>query len=87
MQTRRSTLPITAAICSCRTVAEVSVNLTGLVVAVISVLTSALQQILCGVLQRKHKVSSHQLLSNTAGMQVCVCRRQLGVLKVPEYPY
>ena len=42
----------------------------GLVIAVVAVLSSALQQIMCGAMQRKHLVSSHQLLSNTAHIQV-----------------
>jgi hypothetical protein len=42
----------------------------GLVIAVVAVLSSALQQIMCGMMQRRHLVSSHQLLSNTAHIQV-----------------
>lgn len=42
----------------------------GLGIAVVAVLSSALQQILCGAMQRKHLVSSHQLLGNTAHIQV-----------------
>lgn len=43
----------------------------GLGIAVVAVFSSALQQVMCGVMQRKHLVSSHQLLSNTAHIQVC----------------
>lgn len=56
--------------CSCRTVNDVQVNLLGLAIAVVSVVASGTQQIMCGTLQRKHKLSSHQLLSNTAYIQV-----------------
>lgn len=42
----------------------------GLGIAVVAVLSSAFQQILCGAMQRKHLVSSHQLLRNTAHIQV-----------------
>jgi hypothetical protein len=49
---------------------DVQVNLLGLAIAVVSVVTSGMQQIMCGNLQRKHQLSSHQLLSNTAYIQV-----------------
>lgn len=52
------------------TVSEISVNMLGLVIAGISVITSGLQQIMCGVIQRKHSMTSNQLLSNTAPVQV-----------------
>jgi solute carrier family 35 protein E3 len=45
-------------------------NLLGLVIAAVSVITSGLQQIMCSMLQRKYALSSHQLLSNTAQVQV-----------------
>jgi solute carrier family 35 protein E3 len=48
----------------------VEVNLLGLAIAVVSVVSSGMQQIMCGTLQRKHQLSSHQLLSNTAYIQV-----------------
>lgn len=51
------------------TVTDVNVNMLGLVIASISVVTSGMQQVLCGTMQRKHKVSSHQLLANTAPVQ------------------
>jgi hypothetical protein len=51
-------------------VTDVQVSPLGLGIAVIAVLSSALQQILCGAMQRKHLVSSHQLLGNTAHIQV-----------------
>jgi hypothetical protein len=60
-----------AAADACRTVTDVQISMLGLVIAVIAVLSSALQQIMCGAMQRKHLVSSHQLLSNTAHIQVC----------------
>lgn len=50
---------------------DVTVNTLGLVIAAISVVASGMQQILCGVVQRRHKINSHQLLSNTAPVQVC----------------
>jgi hypothetical protein len=51
---------------------DVSTTPLGLVIAAISVVSSGLQQIMCGAIQAKHKVSSHQLLSNTAPVQVGV---------------
>lgn len=45
-------------------------NMTGLIVAAVSVVSSGMQQILCGVFQRKHGISSNQMLANTAPMQV-----------------
>jgi solute carrier family 35 protein E3 len=41
----------------------------GLIIAAISVVSSGMQQILCGTLQRQHKLQSHQLLANTAPVQ------------------
>ena len=35
-----------------------------------SVVSSGMQQILCRTMQQKHKLSSHELLSNTAPAQV-----------------
>lgn len=52
-----------------RTVTDVQISMLGLAIAVVAVLSSALQQIMCGAMQRRHLVSSHQLLSNTAHMQ------------------
>ncbi len=46
------------------------VNTLGVIIAGVSVISSGMQQILCGTIQRKHKMSSHQLLSNTAPVQV-----------------
>jgi solute carrier family 35 protein E3 len=51
-------------------VTDVEVNTLGVIIAGISVVSSGMQQILCGTIQRKHKMSSHQLLSNTAPVQV-----------------
>jgi hypothetical protein len=45
-------------------------NMLGMGIAFVAVLSSALQQILCGAMQRKHMVLSHQLLGNTAHIQV-----------------
>jgi solute carrier family 35 protein E3 len=44
-------------------------NLLGLVVAALSVVSSGMQQIFCRSMQQKHKLSSHELLSNTAPAQ------------------
>ncbi|MEW5316716.1 MAG: hypothetical protein WDW38_008068 [Sanguina aurantia] len=51
------------------TVTDVAVNKLGLVIAAVSVVTSGSQQILCGTIQRKFKLTSNQLLANTAPMQ------------------
>jgi hypothetical protein len=51
---------------------DVSTTPLGLVIAAVSVVSSGLQQIMCGAIQAKYKVSSHQLLSNTAPAQVGV---------------
>jgi solute carrier family 35 protein E3 len=56
---------------------DVQVNLLGLVIAVVSVVSSGMQQIMCGTMQRKHQLSSHQLLSNTAYIQVCAAGKTL----------
>lgn len=52
-----------------RTVTDVSVRPLGLIIAAISVASSGMQQILCGTIQRQHKLQSHQLLANTAPVQ------------------
>ena len=44
-------------------------NFGGVVVAGLSVLSSGMQQIFCRTMQQKHKLSSHELLSNTAPAQ------------------
>lgn len=62
---------------SCRTVTDMSINPLGLVIAGISVITSGMQQILCGTVQRKHNLTSMQLLSNTAPIQVSPCSRSI----------
>lgn len=56
----------------CRTVTDtgMSSNAGGLFVAGLSVVSSGMQQILCRTMQQKHKLSSHELLSNTAPAQV-----------------
>eukprot|EP00891_Asterochloris_glomerata_P006769 jgi/Astpho2/6769/Aster-07215 len=48
---------------------HVSSNTGGLLVAGMSVVSSGMQQILCRTMQQKHKLSSHELLSNTAPAQ------------------
>lgn len=52
------------------TVTDVSMNGLGLVIAAVSVVTSGLQQIMCGAIQRRLGLTSNQLLSNTAPVQV-----------------
>ncbi|KAG1652610.1 hypothetical protein FOA52_008351 [Chlamydomonas sp. UWO 241] len=51
------------------TVSDVQSNLMGTVMAMIFVVSSGLQQILCGHFQSKHQLASHQLLANTAPVQ------------------
>lgn len=48
---------------------DVSINTLGLVIAAISVVASGMQQLLCGTIQRKHKLQSYELLANTAPVQ------------------
>jgi len=48
---------------------EAAVGLFGLAVAGLSVATSGLQQIMCGVVQRRHRLQSHELLAVTAPIQ------------------
>lgn len=43
---------------------------TGIGIAGISVVTSGLQQIMCGQIQRKYNLTANQLLSNSAPLQV-----------------
>jgi solute carrier family 35 protein E3 len=49
--------------------AAAGTGLFGLAVAAVSVATSGLQQILCGVVQRRHRLQSHELLAVTAPIQ------------------
>ena len=51
------------------TVTDVAVNLRGFVAAVVAVLSTTLQQVYIGSLQRKHNVGSFDLLSRTAPIQ------------------
>ncbi|EFJ17616.1 hypothetical protein SELMODRAFT_92835 [Selaginella moellendorffii] len=51
------------------TVTDVTVNFKGFMAAVMAVLATALQQIFIGSLQKKHNVSSFELLSKTAPIQ------------------
>jgi solute carrier family 35 protein E3 len=53
-------------------VTDVTIQPAGLLVAAISVVSSGMQQILCGSIQRQHKLQSHQLLANTAPVQGCM---------------
>eukprot|EP00199_Chlamydomonas_sp_CCMP681_P005524 CAMPEP_0119112198 /NCGR_PEP_ID=MMETSP1180-20130426/39124_1 /TAXON_ID=3052 ORGANISM="Chlamydomonas cf sp, Strain CCMP681" /NCGR_SAMPLE_ID=MMETSP1180 /ASSEMBLY_ACC=CAM_ASM_000741 /LENGTH=235 /DNA_ID=CAMNT_0007099567 /DNA_START=369 /DNA_END=1076 /DNA_ORIENTATION=+ len=46
-----------------------AMNRLGFIVAMVSVVSSGMQQILCGMVQRKHNITSTQLLSNTAPVQ------------------
>eukprot|EP00879_Flechtneria_rotunda_P001975 GHRR01002150.1.p1 GENE.GHRR01002150.1~~GHRR01002150.1.p1 ORF type:complete len:375 (+),score=101.36 GHRR01002150.1:344-1468(+) len=72
---RRFTMPVVGSIiivtCGVAvvTVTDVTVRPLGLVVAALSVVSSGMQQILCGTIQRTHKLQSHQLLANTAPVQ------------------
>lgn len=57
---------------ACRTVNDLgsgSTKLGGVLIAALSVVGSGMQQILCGHMQRLHKMQSHQLLAATAPMQ------------------
>ena len=58
--------------CCYRTVTDVGLgnNPAGLAVAAMSVVSSGMQQIFCRTMQQKHKLSSHELLANTAPAQV-----------------
>jgi hypothetical protein len=51
-------------------VSDVTASFGGILVACISVASSAMQQILCRLYLKKHGVSSHELLSATAPLQV-----------------
>ena len=57
---------------TCRTFTDVDLgaNAAGLVLAATSVVSSGMQQIFCRTMQQKHKLSSHELLANTAPAQV-----------------
>ena len=66
-----------------RTVSDLQLadNILGLVVAGMSVVSSSMQQIFCRTMQQKHKLSSHELLSNTAPVQV---RRLVSPRRAPR---
>lgn len=51
------------------TVSDISVNTLGLMSAVAFIVSSGLQQITCGVLQRKHGITSSQLLAQVSPVQ------------------
>ena len=59
---------------------QMSDNPLGLAVAALSVVSSGMQQIFCRSMQQKHKLSSHELLSNTAPAQACppCCHPRIG---------
>lgn len=54
----------------CRTVSDVAAGFLGVVIAAVSVASSAMQQILCRFYLRKHDVSANELLATTAPLQV-----------------
>lgn len=72
---RRFTVPVVCSILvvvtgvAIVTVTDVTIKPMGLIVAAISVVSSGMQQILCGTIQRNCKLQSHQLLANTAPVQ------------------
>ena len=49
---------------------QLDVSFGGMVIAAVSVVSSGLQQIFVRTMQQKHKLSAHELLSNTAPVQV-----------------
>lgn len=49
---------------------QLNVSLVGMIIAAVSVVSSGLQQIFVRTMQQKHKLSAHELLSNTAPAQV-----------------
>ena len=55
----------------CRTVSDVTAGVLGVLIAAVSVASSAMQQILCRYYLRKHDVSANELLGTTAPLQVC----------------
>ena len=44
-------------------------NVTGIMIAGLSVVSSGMQQIFCRTMQQKHGLASHELLANTAPAQ------------------
>ena len=44
-------------------------NMTGIMIAGLSVVSSGMQQIFCRTMQQKHGLASHELLANTAPAQ------------------
>ena len=49
---------------------QLDISLGGMAIAAISVVSSGLQQIFVRTMQQKHKLTAHELLSNTAPAQV-----------------
>ena len=49
---------------------QLDISFGGMVIAAVSVVSSGLQQIFVRTMQQKHKLSAHELLSNTAPAQV-----------------
>ena len=52
---------------------QLDISMAGMMIAAISVVSSGLQQIFVRTMQQKHKLSAHELLSNTAPAQVRCC--------------
>jgi solute carrier family 35 protein E3 len=48
---------------------QLDISLGGMIIAAVSVVSSGLQQIFVRTMQQKHKLSAHELLSNTAPAQ------------------
>lgn len=61
-------------------------NMLGMIVAALSVVSSGMQQIFCRSMQHKHKLSSHELLSNTAPAQVTPVSSPRRVRRVRRAP-
>lgn len=62
---------------------QLDVSMAGMAVAAVSVISSGLQQIFVRTMQQKHKLSAHEMLSNTAPPQVLVwlCHMQQSTLR------
>jgi hypothetical protein len=60
---------------------QLDISMGGMAVAAVSVVSSGLQQIFVRTMQQKHKLSAHELLSNTAPAQVGACS---GCMRVQE---
>ena len=60
-------------------------SLLGISIAGLSIVTSGMQQIMCGQTQRKHNLTANQLLSNTAPVQVWTSTYRCGVAGVDKH--